>query len=1135
MQARSFLQAVKNCEKLEYLNKSFGGRPVLAWLGKLISTPVEDTLMQALDTAYSRLPSDALLVRKPELLMHTLIQAVLMYGFARYESDRVFEKDSWRGGATHICRMFHPQLKHVQLLDFNKWRIVMDMGDNFKKCYASTCWVSLVPGPWIEENSDRKSFLEAFYYVLEQESKADEDDRNFRVVSLYSISEVTQGGIPWPTRLSVDLDFKGGEKPDEPRLIELCKIGYELFKSVLEKLQGKGDIVTFASLSSSGIHMIATDVTFSLDDWRDERMLRFFRFLMLEGTKQRFTGEERYEFDEGVYQNQHGYRMPLMLSTKNDKESGLMINEGGLNSIDWLALLYRPFLPEMVNSRDPLFLDSYTRGSHFIVDLDDSQRMKDLLKTEEYRAWLDSVNEVDNISPFRQQRVNEMSFRMLNSQVDTQTLKGMGLSEEMTLLVTEILEGMAPPKQWEEDWAPGILPPKNAPALSLEIGKLCFTIINVNGRNTTRPQIMQSLIDAMNNNFAFIRERNAILRRVKKESTGEVDFEFMPKGDFCSTYSDLEYYITMPKKDKNNKDIVRKEHVIVPNYWLLSKGKREYFNVIFNPNPEVKFEGYLNSWRGLAWSPEELASISRACLRNRSYGIEKSPVSFFQSHLFHVICKGNIAKYFFLTFFICKKLRQPWWKPETCFVFSGHEGNGKSTFVEILLKIFHKYGIKCTDVERMLGKYNSLFVDKLLIFLDEASYQGNSRAQQQLKNWLTSALTIMELKFQEAKEKKEYGMMMMATNDKVVIQQGRDCRRYALYETGDNRSRGNRIAHQKYFELIYKFEAPGYEKYLPEWFSQFYNEELYPTEILNSYGNFSAHKLPSECIKVMEDQKIYSMLTVTKFWYLCLERGYTYMPSSDWLLNSLQDIRSIPIPQEEDNEPALLKPFRDRNITTEELAMGRLRDDLMWEESKYHDKLRALTEEEITVAKLMEVFRNPAWVPGRSWLSVQCMSQAYEAYTKAIEKGVIKSSRAPGNMMEQVDYKAFLLQTKEIFGGDGVLYFYYNVENRWKLRSTLRRTAQSEEEWETHKKNPHFIGYADEISTKSSMGYFGSLEEAQQAFYIHQGIDVTLDKRFLREDLEDRDNIPRDLWVKHDQVFNFATDMKEMYARARSC
>jgi hypothetical protein len=96
----------------------------------------------------------------------------------------------------------------------------------------------------------------------------------------------------------------------------------------------------------------------------------------------------------------------------------------------------------------------------------------------------------------------------------------------------------------------------------------------------------------------------------------------------------------------------------------------------------------------------------------------------FLDFTFEIICDGNDELYHYLIRWIASILIRPETKQavklEVAIIIIGETRTGKTTFVDVLSKLFGRYAVpNITDISHVLGQFNSVFEYKQLVILNE--------------------------------------------------------------------------------------------------------------------------------------------------------------------------------------------------------------------------------------------------------------------------------------------------------------------------------------------------------------------------------------------------------------------------------
>ena len=147
-------------------------------------------------------------------------------------------------------------------------------------------------------------------------------------------------------------------------------------------------------------------------------------------------------------------------------------------------------------------------------------------------------------------------------------------------------------------------------------------------------------------------------------------------------------------------------------------------------------------------------------------------------HIFDVWCAEDDIAYQYVIKWLAHAVLKPWIKMGVALVLVGAEGVGKSKIVEALGQIYGKHYIHVTDMEDLLGKFNSHLADKLFVFADEA-VPGNCKSLSgKLKGLLTEPSLRCEHKGFDTFYVDNYSNFIFASNNDHAIQAGESSRRF---------------------------------------------------------------------------------------------------------------------------------------------------------------------------------------------------------------------------------------------------------------------------------------------------------------------------------------------------------------------
>ncbi|MFK0570699.1 DUF5906 domain-containing protein [Endozoicomonas sp.] len=220
----------------------------------------------------------------------------------------------------------------------------------------------------------------------------------------------------------------------------------------------------------------------------------------------------------------------------------------------------------------------------------------------------------------------------------------------------------------------------------------------------------------------------------------------------CMGFEDFKkLYISRPRIDKQT----------APDYWLTHPRRRQYEEVVFQPGAPANDEIY-NLWKGFTCEPAE------------------GDCSLYLAHIRDNICNGDSVAYQYLLDWMAHTIQKPAELPGVAIVLMGKQGTGKGVYVNEFGRIFGNHFKQVSSSEQLLGRFNSLLADSLLIFLDEALWGGEKKLEGALKTLITENRRMVEFKHKDMVAMDNYNRIIMATNNDWAIPAGPDERRYLV-------------------------------------------------------------------------------------------------------------------------------------------------------------------------------------------------------------------------------------------------------------------------------------------------------------------------------------------------------------------
>jgi hypothetical protein len=277
-------------------------------------------------------------------------------------------------------------------------------------------------------------------------------------------------------------------------------------------------------------------------------------------------------------------------------------------------------------------------------------------------------------------------------------------------------------------------------------------------------------------------------------------------------------------------------------WWLEHPMRRQYDRIVFSPSIEIP--GAYNLWQGFA--------------------VEARPGDADASFLAHVrdnIANGDPVIYEYLLRWMAKAVQEPSTPGQVAIVLRGGEGTGKGTFATLFGALFGRHFLQVTNAHHLVGNFNSMLADTVVVFADEAFFAGDKRHESVLKAMVTEMRHVIERKGVDAEQHANMLHMIMASNSRWVVPVGDNGRRYCVLDVSPNVMQDT-----AYFAQI-RADMTGRE-------NEGLSNLLYRL-IHMDLSDFNVYAFPRTA--ALRDQKIQSMDSVDEWLFGKLEDG-TLLP-----------------------------------------------------------------------------------------------------------------------------------------------------------------------------------------------------------------------------------------------------------------
>jgi hypothetical protein len=232
----------------------------------------------------------------------------------------------------------------------------------------------------------------------------------------------------------------------------------------------------------------------------------------------------------------------------------------------------------------------------------------------------------------------------------------------------------------------------------------------------------------------------------------------------------------------------------------------EYTDANGNTRVKPAAEAFLNAptrreYEGIGYWPDIKAA--RARHKNLFSGWGGTPAkgdcSIVLDHIQDVVADGDVAKAHYFLDWSADILQNPGRKPGVALVLRGRQGTGKTVILDILRRIIGPANVLVTpDKDRILGRFNSAIMNKILLVGEEMLFAGDRATMDKLKHLITGQTIPIEFKFGDTLEVPSFHRLILTSNHEQVINAASEERRFVTYDVANNK-RGD----LKYFERLY--------------------------------------------------------------------------------------------------------------------------------------------------------------------------------------------------------------------------------------------------------------------------------------------------------------------------------------------
>ncbi len=279
-------------------------------------------------------------------------------------------------------------------------------------------------------------------------------------------------------------------------------------------------------------------------------------------------------------------------------------------------------------------------------------------------------------------------------------------------------------------------------------------------------------------------------------------------------------------------------------------------------DPNVVIKDFLHSpnttvYRNLAFSPLSVAADTLNLWHGMTAVPKQGAWTTLRHYMEHVLCSSDKDAYQYLIKYLAHMLQKPEEKPGVMIVMLGGQGIGKGTLEAILRKMFAATTLMVSDVDSVVGRFNSCLERAYIVFMDEALFKGDRKSSDRLKNFVTAKHIQIEAKHQPERSIESFHRFFAASNSQHFANTEYDDRRFFFLKVSEQ-FKGNHA----YWKSLYRAIDSGEV------------EAMVHDLLAIGLTDFTPGNKPAS--KELLSQKIHSLPAFPRFWFDALWKAETY-------------------------------------------------------------------------------------------------------------------------------------------------------------------------------------------------------------------------------------------------------------------
>jgi hypothetical protein len=237
--------------------------------------------------------------------------------------------------------------------------------------------------------------------------------------------------------------------------------------------------------------------------------------------------------------------------------------------------------------------------------------------------------------------------------------------------------------------------------------------------------------------------------------------------------------------------------VEISRLWFKWPNRRQYMRrgIAFEPGGPLDVpDDTLNLWRGFGVKPQQ------------------GDWSLLRIHILNVLCSGRQDLFDYLLGWMAHAVQHPDEPIGVAIALRGPQGAGKGIIARTFGRIFGSHFAHIANGEQLTGRFNASVATSVVVFLDEAFWAGEKKAEGVLKALITEPRLQLEAKFRDPIMVNNHLHIIVASNSNWFVPAGIGDRRWFILDVADTFAG---FGHEAYWDPLYtEIENGGAEAML---------------------------------------------------------------------------------------------------------------------------------------------------------------------------------------------------------------------------------------------------------------------------------------------------------------------------------